>query len=214
MLTTRPHLTVLRPSSTTVSYTVSTSLSSESFTTHATHWLLLALRVSIGLLAIFILLARYLESTKLVPSSLSEILVSVPWTYIAPSSLGALYLVFRRFYTGMSPVLHVFKVFAVLKAHLSLQKSPSWLSALSVSKPVASRLTIFSRLRHASSRPRRSGTCLSTKLFEGLRWGIISLWWWMESRRSSLFSLWVLSFCYFLGLGNKINEQWIIWRWI
>lgn len=106
MLTTRPHLTTLRPSPTTVSYTVSTSLSSESFTNHATHWLIIALRMFIGMLAIFLLLARY-EFTQLLSSSLSEKIIAVPWTYIAPSSLVALYLVFRRFYTGMPFNLHV-----------------------------------------------------------------------------------------------------------
>ena len=123
MLTTRPHFTTLRPSPTTVSYTVSTSLSSESFTTHATHWLILALRIFIGILAIFLLLARY-ESTQLLSSSLSEKIIAVSWTYIAPSSLVALYLVFRRFYTGMPFNLHVSQSFTFVKgSSVSLEES-------------------------------------------------------------------------------------------
>ena len=169
MLTIRPRLTVLRPSSTTVSYTVSTSLSSASFTSHATHWFLLALRIFVGALTIFLLVARYLESAQLLSSSLSDSLVAVPWTYIGPSSLGALYLVFRRFSTGISPSFPIDNPFACVKSDLSLQKSPFWLSALSVSKRAASRLIIFSHPPHASSRRRRSATCSFTKLFEDLR---------------------------------------------
>ena len=109
MLTTRPHLTTFRPSPTTVSYTVSTtSLPSESFTfAHATHWFLLSLRVLVGVSAVWVLLARYYHPVEeeaarfgLVERGLL-LDGGVPWIYLAPSALGVLVLVLRRFGTGM-----------------------------------------------------------------------------------------------------------------
>ena len=97
----RPHLTVLRPSSTTVSFTVSTSSPPQSFASHVTIWLVSGLRVLLAALTLLILAAKYLH---LHSSSLACILHGLgllPWPYICTGAAVALFLVFRRFHTGM-----------------------------------------------------------------------------------------------------------------
>ena len=110
MLSTRPYLSTLRPSSTTVSYTVSTSLPPRSLASHATQWLFIALRLIIGFICVFALAVKYLEPISHPFQFVTPILIDVPWTYIAPAVSGVLILVFRRFYTG--------------KMHLSSFNSP------------------------------------------------------------------------------------------
>lgn len=102
MLNTRPHLTTLRPSPTTVSFTVSTSLPPQSFASSITHWFLLALRILIGIMVVLVHLAKYLDPAPPILAFLSDRLDTTPWLQIGLASSITLYLVFHRFHTGMS----------------------------------------------------------------------------------------------------------------
>ena len=101
MLSTHPHLSILRPSPTTVSYIVSTSLPPQSLASHFTHWLFLLSRVLLGTLTLLLLSAKYLDPTPQDLPFLPNSLRTTQWTYIVPLSIGVLLLVFRRFHTGM-----------------------------------------------------------------------------------------------------------------
>ena len=97
----RPHLTILRPSSTTVSFTVSTSSPSQSFASLVTIWLLSGLRVLLAALTLLILAAKYLHLHSSYLACIFNGLDLVPWPYVCTSAAVALFLVFRRFHTGM-----------------------------------------------------------------------------------------------------------------
>ena len=101
MLTTRPYFTTFRPSSTTVSFTVSTNLRPQTWASHFNHWLLLALRIVLGLLSLSVLTAKYLQSSPTFSFTLFPSVATLPWMYIAPISFGTLVLAFRKFQTGM-----------------------------------------------------------------------------------------------------------------
>ena len=96
----RPHLTVLRPSSTTVSFTVSTS-SPQSFASHVTIWLVSGLRVLLAALTLLVLAAKYLHPHSSSLASILNGLDLLPWPYVCTGAAVALFLVFRRFHTGM-----------------------------------------------------------------------------------------------------------------
>ena len=100
MLTTRPHLTVLRPSSTTISYTVSTSLPLQSIPSYVIHWLVLAIRLIIGSFTFSALFVKYFNVTPSFLDRFWKSIVNVPWIYAVPILFGALFLVLRRFHTG------------------------------------------------------------------------------------------------------------------
>lgn len=102
MLSTRPHLTTLRPSPTTVSFTVSTSLAPQSLASSISHWLLLGLRIFIGILVTLVHLAKYLDPAPTILAFLSDRLDRIPWLHIGIASSITIYLVFLRFHTGMS----------------------------------------------------------------------------------------------------------------
>lgn len=96
-----PHLTILRPSPTTVSFTVSTSSPPQSLASHLTHWLLFGTRILIASLIFVVLLSRYSESDILVSIYISHKINSLPWSYVLSSAAVGLFLVLRRFETGM-----------------------------------------------------------------------------------------------------------------
>ena len=96
-----PHLTILRPSSTTVSFTVSTSSPPQTFASHVTTWLLLGFRVLLAALTLFVLAAKYLHLHSTFFTCLSDGLDLVSWLYVCTGAAVALFLVFRRFHTGM-----------------------------------------------------------------------------------------------------------------
>ena len=107
MLTTRPYLTTFRPSPTTVQFTVSTTLRPQTLASHASHVLLLAIRIVLGFLTVFVLVAKYLGSAPAFPTFLSDSLGAVTWVYIVPISIAILFLVLRRFQTGIHPVFYL-----------------------------------------------------------------------------------------------------------
>ena len=100
MLTTRPHLTTLRPSPTTVSFTVSTASRRETLASEFLHHFLLGLRIVFGLTTLAVLLAKCDENFKYLPQLLSHEIEKAPWSHIGPLSFASFYLVFRRFHTG------------------------------------------------------------------------------------------------------------------
>lgn len=101
MLTRLPHLTVLSPSPTTTAFTVSTSVSPRSLSSHLLHHLLLLSRVLLGLVTIVILHAKApYTSAQVALFSTSNYITPIPWTVLAPSALVSLLLVFRRFHSG------------------------------------------------------------------------------------------------------------------
>ena len=100
MLTTRPHLTILCPSPTTVSFTVSTASRRETLASQCLHYFLLGLRIVFGLTTLAVLLAKSFEHFKYLPDFLSNLIERVPWSHIGPLSFASFYFVFRRFHTG------------------------------------------------------------------------------------------------------------------
>ena len=100
MLTTRPHLTVLCPSPTTRSFTVSTASRRETLASQCLHHFLLGLRIVFGLTTLAVLLAKSLEHFKHLPDILSNHIEKAPWSHIGPLSFASFYFVFRRFHTG------------------------------------------------------------------------------------------------------------------
>ncbi|KAK0514264.1 hypothetical protein JMJ35_002881 [Cladonia borealis] len=102
MLTMRPHLTTLRPSPTTVSFTVSTASRRETLASQFLHHFLLGLRIVFGLTTLAILLAKSFEHFKYLPHFLSHEIEKAPWSHIGPLSFASFYFVFRRFHTEES----------------------------------------------------------------------------------------------------------------
>lgn len=101
MLSTRPHLTTLRPSPSTTSYTVSTASPRHTLASHLLHQLLLLLRILLGLSTSLLLYTKLLPpSPPALLAPLSAYLSSYPWTRIAPLAFTILFLVFRRYHTG------------------------------------------------------------------------------------------------------------------
>lgn len=105
MLTTRPHLTTLRPSPSTVAYTVSTASPRQTYPTQFLHYFLLLHRILIGLITLLVLYAKeFGDTTSPLLAPLSDYLAKFPWAQIGPLAFTSLFLVFRRFHTGMASV--------------------------------------------------------------------------------------------------------------
>lgn len=102
-----PHLTILSPSPTTVSFTVTTSPPRQSFAAHCTHWFLLVVRALIALVTLLFLTSKYFQSEILLSSHLLQKLDLVPWLYIGTSSAVILFLTLRRFHIGGSCALRI-----------------------------------------------------------------------------------------------------------
>ena len=103
MLIARAHLTTLRPSPTTVSYTVSTASRRETLPSRAIHAFLLLLRILIGLATLAVLYSKLLKSFRYIPIVVSDAIDEWPWSHVGPLSFASFFLVFRRFHTGTSP---------------------------------------------------------------------------------------------------------------
>ncbi|CAF9920893.1 hypothetical protein IMSHALPRED_005033 [Imshaugia aleurites] len=99
MLTARPHLTTLRPSPSTVSYTVSTASPRQTLPSQLLHYILLLQRILLGLITTLVLFSKTF-STPFPP--LSAYLARFPWIQVAPLALATLFLVFRRYHTEES----------------------------------------------------------------------------------------------------------------
>ena len=102
MLTTRPHLSTFRPSPSTVSYTVSTASPRQTFASHFLHYFLLLARILIGLATLLVLFTKAFEPSSPQLTSLSTYLTKYPWVQVGPLAFTALFLVIRRFHTGIS----------------------------------------------------------------------------------------------------------------
>ena len=172
MVSIRPHFTVVRPSPTTVSYTVSTVSPQRSLAAHCVTWLSLALRAFLGVLTFSILATKYLDRTPVFCAPLSRVLEPLPWLYVGSGCAVALVLVFRRFHIGELYTDHfwpdLFFCFFLLFFLLLLtgdQKNRSSRSGPWESKRPAFLRTISYPLPRASSRPLRSGISSSMKRF-------------------------------------------------
>lgn len=98
MVSIRPHFAVVRPSPTTVSYTVSTTSPHRSLTAHCLKWFSLALRGLLAVLTLLIIAAKYSDQAPPSLLALSRTLKPVPWLYVGIGCAVALVLVFRRFH--------------------------------------------------------------------------------------------------------------------
>ncbi|KAF6239258.1 hypothetical protein HO173_002519 [Letharia columbiana] len=99
MLTTPPHLTTLRPSPSTVSYTVSTASPRQTFPSQFLHYFLLLQRILLGLATLLVLYAKTSNPPSPPLAPLSEHLARFPWVQVGPLAFTSLFLVFRRFHT-------------------------------------------------------------------------------------------------------------------
>ena len=100
----RPRLSTLSPSLTTVSFTVTTARPHDTLPTVAFHGLLFLLRMIVGLAACVMIYTKAFESDS-TPASLIQIadyVKATPWSYLGPLVSASLFLVFRRFYTGIA----------------------------------------------------------------------------------------------------------------
>ena len=104
MRTTRPHLSIYRPSPTTVSFTVSTASPHRTLTSHLLHHLSLLLRTLLCLATLTILYLGLFTAPHPSLRPLSALVSQYPTSHILALSFIALFLVFRRFHTGTSPI--------------------------------------------------------------------------------------------------------------
>jgi len=163
-----PHLKILSPSPTTISFTVTTSPPRQSFAAHCIHWFLLGIRALIALVTLLFLASRYLQSEILLSVYISEKLDLIPWSYLGTSSAAILFLTLRRFHIGRSCFFGLFdrtRGFPICNnAHSALQRNLFLRYERS-----ASRLAVFppiiccQLLLDSFQRP-RSETSLSTRL--------------------------------------------------
>ncbi|MCJ1275432.1 hypothetical protein MMC21_003235, partial [Puttea exsequens] len=103
MLLTRPHLTTLRPSPTTVSYTISTASPRTTLPSHILHGILLLLRILLGLATSTVLLLKtFPESLVSIPPTITASIEQQPWSHVSALSFVVFFLVFRRFHTEES----------------------------------------------------------------------------------------------------------------
>lgn len=103
MLTTRPHLTTLRPSPSTVSYTVSTASPRQTLLSQCLHYFLLLHRLLLGLITLLTLYARAYGANSRVPllAHFSDRVGRYPWVQVGPLCCASLFLVLRRWHTGV-----------------------------------------------------------------------------------------------------------------
>jgi len=109
-----PHLTILSPSPTTVSFTVSTCPPRQSFAAHCTHWFLLGTRALIALVTLLFLASKYFQFESLLSVYISEKIEILPWSYVGTSSAVILFFTSRRFHFGRSCFLGTSMIFTSL----------------------------------------------------------------------------------------------------
>ncbi|KAH8723400.1 GPI-GlcNAc transferase complex, PIG-H component-domain-containing protein [Phaeosphaeriaceae sp. PMI808] len=108
-------LRILQPTPFTVSYTVSTRAAPRTIFAKATSYVGVLIRITVGLLAVFVLWAKYRAGGRtqyylavLLGSQWAHQLLiaeTCQWKYVAPSALTVLFLVLRRNYTEESITL-------------------------------------------------------------------------------------------------------------
>lgn len=104
----KSHLSILRPSPTTISFTVSTRSPHQCLAFQTLHYLLLLLRLILFASTMTILAAKYVDSAPSYLETLSVRVAPISWLYILPAAFATLFVVFRRFHTGIPPSsLHV-----------------------------------------------------------------------------------------------------------
>ena len=111
MVTTRSHLSTLRPSPTTVSFTVSTASRRKTLASQLIHYFLLFLRIVLGFATLAILIARTFDDFDYLPVSWSKYIDKAPWSHVGPLAFASFFLVFRRFHTGSSEPLLCIRTF-------------------------------------------------------------------------------------------------------
>ena len=119
MLTRKPHLTTHQPSPTTTSHTVSTAHPLNTLPSKLLDYILLTLRVLLGLSTLLFLSIKSYEdrtidllaypflsarSSNARPlgyyPSLEDYVCQMPWSHLAPLAFAVLLIVLRRFHTG------------------------------------------------------------------------------------------------------------------
>ena len=119
----RTHLTVCRPSPTTVLYNVSNVLPRKTFTANLFLYLTIVARSTLALSTLILLIIRYQqERTGAAPETglaslgvwlcsiapiLERVATGTTWPILAPTSLLVLFLCFRRFHTGTTTAEHL-----------------------------------------------------------------------------------------------------------
>jgi phosphatidylinositol glycan class H protein len=113
-------LRILQPTSSTITYTVSSRPVPSTLPAKALHYISILLRVLLGLATILALWAKWfvkdgqsidylraaLGSTEK-EAQLLKAISAFPCIYLAPSAVGVLLLVFRRGYTGTSLISRI-----------------------------------------------------------------------------------------------------------
>ncbi|KAL6715311.1 hypothetical protein ACLMJK_007576 [Lecanora helva] len=102
MLATRPHLSILHPSPTTVRFTVSTASQRRTLTSQLTHALFLLLRILLGLFTTLILYLTIFTPPNKSLTPLATLITSYPTSHTLALSFINYFLVFRRFHTEES----------------------------------------------------------------------------------------------------------------
>lgn len=120
-------LQTLQPTSTTASYTVSTRPVPRTISARLFRYISILLRVAVLLATLFLLWAKWRVSNEkllYVERQIMEVLKewqmdtvveACQWRYIVPGALVTLFLVFRRNYTGTSPLHEVLPQLLILQ---------------------------------------------------------------------------------------------------
>ena len=98
----KSHLSILRPSPTTISFTVSTRSPHQCLAFQTLDYLLLLLRLILFVSTITVLAAKYADSAPSYIEALSVRVAPISWSYIVPAAIAILFLTFHRFHTGIS----------------------------------------------------------------------------------------------------------------
>jgi len=117
MLNPPTHLTIRRPSPTTVSFTASNAPLRTSLSLHVIFYSTILLRVLLGLSVLLITVAKITDTPRLIDvwryekpllgGSLGRLATSVAdrisWRVLIPTTTAIIYVVFRKGYPGKSP---------------------------------------------------------------------------------------------------------------
>ena len=131
-------LRTLQPTSTTISYTVSTRSIPRTVSSRVLYYVGILLRVGLGVTTTLLLWLKWRtanEKLYLYEGMVIELLKSwridglaeaCHWRYLIPGAMAILFLVFRRNYTGTSPHSQISTVLAFNTNNRRVSDCPSW----------------------------------------------------------------------------------------
>jgi len=139
MLNPPTHLTIRRPSPTTVSFTASNAPLRTSLSVRVILYLTILLRVLLGLSVLSITAAKFSNSphfhgigvhrgtflTGLVAHFAASIAETINWRILIPTALGIIYIVFRRGYTGTAFNPFAFGYYLIIPSSLPHIRPPT-----------------------------------------------------------------------------------------